>query len=336
MSEATIPRSVNTALLAMLLVALLAGLANAEPVSAADEWTRYTVPLPKSISVTGSVGVAPSAVAVLPPGQTDVVVDQACKELRVSIGLAENAPNPPSPAFSIVLILGGAEADPLRTLKNSDQAYSINPSAGNTELRLVALGSRGLYYAAKTLQQLIEAKATPSLVTMPILTVTDWPDMTDRGFWGSDTTIWLRWMADRKLNIDERTAGRSVTAPGVHDAYLKGGDDPLVTEGPLYGIKPSPAIPHMDIQASTGLFDVYPNLIAVNGDDGAICYSQPEIVPVLRDWIADLGSLPYMEDVSVWMSENLGGAGGCKCAKPASPTSQTSCGSSNPAITYGP
>jgi hypothetical protein len=29
-------------------------------------------------------------------------------------------------------------------------------------------------------------------------------------------------------------------------------------------------------------------------------------------------------------------AGACKCAKPSSPTSHTSCGSSNPAITYGP
>jgi len=308
-------RTAYVLLLALLAVIAWAGLA-AEPASPDDAqtWAYYLVPLPKALSILGTVGVAPSAVGIYPPAGPDAVVDQACKELRQSMGLPEDAPNPPSPAFSIILVLGGAEADPLTTLKNSDQAYSINPAAGNTELRLVALSSRGLYYAAKALQQLIKAKATPSLVTMPILTVTDWPDMTDRGLWGSDTLNWLRWMADRKLNIDERVAGRSVTAPGVHDAYLKTGEDALVDEAPLYGIKPSPAIPHMELHESTGLFDVYPNLIAVDAAPGVICYSQPEIVPVLRDWIADLGSLPHVEDVSVWMSENLLDGGGCKCA----------------------
>jgi hypothetical protein len=79
-------------------------------------------------------------------------------------------------------------------------------------------------------------------------------------------------------------------------------------------VKPSPAILHLEQLSGSGIFDAYPNLRAEGGQEGAICYSQPEVVAVLADWMVDLKRLPAVEDVSVWMTENLHGQGGCRCA----------------------
>lgn len=309
--------------LPVLITLMLSGAAGAVSFSEvspdeARDWIRHTVPLPKDISITSKVRVTSNKVTICSLSKPDMMLTQAVKELkesvpvdgRMTVGLPGGIP---SNVFTIKLRIGGPEAEPLRKLKNSDQAYRILPGDNNKGLFLVALTTRGLYYAAKTLQQLINARATKDTVEMPIVHVTDWPDMEDRGLWGSDSFLHLRWLADRKMNIVEQISYIGVDDEGRAFARLKDGNEPMIEEGPLYGVKPVPVILHLEQVGGKGVFKAYPNLKGRSPHEGAICYSQPEFVDILADWIAALGSLPHVESVDVWMTENLAQQSGCAC-----------------------
>lgn len=308
-------------------VVLAAGLAVQEagaqivPVSPSEaaQWMRYLVPLPRQIDISGKAVLDPSSVAVYTPANPDIVVSQAKKELWESMGLSGANPNPPSPSFTVTFQIGGSESVPLQSLKNSDQAYRIFPETGSTGLRIVALASRGIYYGCKTVQQLIAAYYLPGSVQMPLLTVTDWPELRDRGVWGNDSYNRTRWMADRKMNYQEQLAARWFDASCIgHAGPKSGGYDKIYTEGPYYGLEPCHAILHLEQNSGTGMFTCYPILVAVNGVSGAWCYTRPvgspAAVDVLGWWIADLKNLPYCNDVDVWMSESVSTTQGCKCA----------------------
>ncbi|MGB9619104.1 MAG: hypothetical protein ACPL7K_01675, partial [Armatimonadota bacterium] len=131
---------------------------------------------------------------------------------------------------------------------------------------------------------------------------------------GNDSFNWTRWMADRKMNYQEQLSSLSFDSNCVgHGASRTGGYEKILTEGPYYALEPCLAILHLEQLSNTGVFTCYPNLVAVNGVSGAWCYSQPQAVDVLGWWIADLGSLPYCNDVDVWMSETVSVTQGCKC-----------------------
>ena len=306
----------------MLCVASCAKAAAAAPVSVtvsqgeAQAWMRYLVPLPKSIEITAKAVLKASEVTIAAPSQPDKVIEQAVKELRQAMGQKQA---PPSGKFEVQLVLGGPDAERLKALKNSDQAYSIAPTDGGRGLRLAALTSRGLYYASKTLQQLLRPRSSGGGVEMPILKVTDWPDLEDRGLWGGDSGMNVEWLAERKMNVIENISTRSVDRNGRGHSGPKPFWKDALVEGPIRGINCIPAVLHLEQVAGPygedglTLFDIYPNLKAKDSEGGAICYSQPQFVDVLADWIVDLKKLPNVTDVSVWLAENLHGKGGCKC-----------------------
>lgn len=278
-------------------------------------WLQHVIPLPKRVDLRAKIVLDPDTVTLIPPQPADEVTEQAVRELREALHLPEGDVEPGGHAFALRLQISGAEATDLRNLRNADQAYRIFPEPGSAGLRLVALTPRGLYYAAKTLQQLIAARATEGRVEIPILRVTDRPDIAERGLWGGDSFLRLAWLADRKLNICEQLTAISVDEQGRGHGGLRPTWEPMVEEGPRYGIRPLPAIVHLNQLGGKGLFEAYPELRAQGGDEGAICYSQPPMVGVLADWIVDLGSLPDVTEVSVWLTENLHGKGGCQCTE---------------------
>ena len=282
------------------------------PQDEAQRWACYLTPLPKSLNIDGKRDVNPADVLIEPPTISDYLTNQACQELRECMSIPAGS-SPKNPSFVITLQLGGPEAQALTKLKNSDQAYTILPNADRKGLRLVALTSRGLYYACKTLQQLIKAKATPIKLSIPILAVTDWPDLEDRGLWGSDSHLHLRWLGDRKINTVSQIADIRVDLNGQCHGDVKAGREMLKTEAYLYAIKHVPTILHMEQISSKGIFAAYPQLKAQGGAEGVICYSRPEIVDILACWIVALGKLPHVETVDLWLTENLTGKGGCRC-----------------------
>ncbi len=154
----------------------------ATPVTRSEElnWIRYTVPLPKEIKIAGKVELSVGTVAIEKPMQQHLLVDHAAAELAEIAGECSGAP-----AFTVRLVLGGDMAEPLKPLKNSGQACRIVP-VGSNRLEIIALEPHGIYYGVKTLQQLIKARKSSSNIEMPLLAMTDWPDLAERGLWGSD------------------------------------------------------------------------------------------------------------------------------------------------------
>ena len=120
--------------------------------------TRYLVPLPKQIEIEGKVSLTANRVGVAGDPRADLLVQYAVRELRECLGQDADASPRTSATFTITFQKGGPDSKELGELANADQAYRIIPKRHNAGLRLVALEPRGLYYAAKTLQQLIRAK----------------------------------------------------------------------------------------------------------------------------------------------------------------------------------
>jgi hypothetical protein len=312
-------RKSAAAIVVSFILTVLASASWTAPLSVTQDeittWTRYTVPLPRSVTFQGKVSVSCAEVSIVLPASSDIKVPQARKELRQALGLSDSGDNPTNPAFTITLQLGGSESDPLVSLLNSDQSYRIFPEADNSGLRLVALQPAGLYYAAKTLSQMLPWKRSGGTVQIPLVTIQDWPEMADRGLWGCDHFLWLKWMGDRKMNIGEQISTRSVTSDGKGHSGFKDGRETMYTEGPYYGVKPVPATLHLSSLGDCGLFTYYPQLIGVNGPSGSICYSRPEFPPVLADFMCDLASYPNVDEVDTWMTEDFHNdfGPGCRC-----------------------
>ncbi len=281
----------------------------------AAKWLQHVTPLPREINIPAKLTLKPGEIAVVGDTNASKVIDQAVLEMKQM--LTTSAASAEKTAFKITFQLGGPEAESLKTVKNSDQAYRIEPETGGRGLRLIAPGDRGLYYAGKTLQQLLRARMTAQTVEMPLVTAKDWPEMETRGLWGGDSYRHLSWMADRKLNYQENISSMSVDRKTKRGrAAVKPGTEQLLTLGPRMGIEHAPVLLHLEILEGKGIFDVYPEFQGKQGGKpGVICYSQPGVVGLLADWIADLGSQQNVERVDVWMTENLAGKGGCKCDK---------------------
>jgi len=223
------------------------------------------------------------------------------------------------PAFTVKILTGGADAEPLAKLKNFDQAYRIYP-VGKKELRLVAITPNGAYYGrqdppaahtgrATTAPQALRARAsaTSDKIEMPLVTVTDWPDLEDRGLWGTDNFAELKWLGDRKMNWMEQISHHGVDEDGVPFAKVKGGREPLVDEAYLYGMNFVPVVLHLEQSSRAGALQAYPYIKGVSAHTGVMCYSQPKTAWIISKWIAELVSLPHVNEVDVWMSENLQG-----------------------------
>ena len=300
-----------TALVFCALLAHSGSAGSALPVSKAQArtWILHVTPLPKSIEISGKVAVPRSGVTIMASGNGGLLARQAYKELQEVVG----ASGVGRTAFTVKLQVGGPEAERLRALRNPDQSYAILPGAGDKGLKLVALSPRGLYYASKTLQQLIQARSAGDTVEMPIMRATDWPDMEDRGLWGADSYLHLRRLGDLKMNYIEQISIVGVDEQGHPYAQIKPGHAPLLKEGPLYGIEFVPVILHLEQVGGKGVFKAYPNLKGQSPHEGAICYSQPQFIDILAEWIAQFGSLPGVREVDVWMTENLCQLGGCQC-----------------------
>jgi len=274
----------------------------------ATDWIRYTVPLPKSIGITDKAVVPKGSVAVSVVSGEGIVVEQAVKELYDVLGGAPKG----QPSLAIRLEIGGKRAEMLRKFPNSEQAYVIYPAQDGSWIEVAALDPAGLYYGAKTIQQLVKPRSSGDKVEVPLLTVADWPDMQDRGLWGSDNFDHVRWMADRKMNWIEQISAHGLDESGRPFARLKEGRETLINEGPYYAMKPVPVVLHLE-QSGHGVVEVFPELKAKSEHSGLMCYSKPKVIDIISDWILILGSLQGVQEVDVWMTENILGIGGCKC-----------------------
>lgn len=300
----------------------------------AEEWQRYLLPLPQQLRFGPIAEMPPTAVGLVLARAAGPVERQAAAELEALFARQAGC-RPQGSGFSIILgvvdALGQVDGVPipgaerLAEVPNRDQAYLIAPR-GEGGLVLGGGGPRGVYYAALTLAQLLAPVLDPQHLSVPLVEVLDWPELEERGLWNfPEPATWIPWLASLKLNYGKMADTRlqPLTPGGPRRALL---DAELLTAARHRAFNYLPYILHLNFLHDLGLFSAYPELAGVG--EGALagryaahkegnqhrvpCASQPVLVEILADWLADLAGQGAGE-VSCWLSERPAQCGCSRC-----------------------
>ena len=286
-----------------------------------QEWLNRVIPLPKEAEVRGAHFAATSDVSL--------VVDEGAGPL---IGTVREVMAPFAKGREGRVVLhfvlakdadGLCPAERLKrlgSLPHSEQAYLITPvySEGFSGLLVVALTDLGLLYGARTLKQMMQPTLREGRVTVPELDLTDWPDVGERGQWGGSAAQDLAWLAERKFNVVEYAASLSCEEDGRGVAKV---DAAVLAEAVRVGIKLVPYIPHLEqLFTLFNLFKRLPQIASTPDPDKplpsdyapGICFSHPDALRVVEDWLMDLARTPGVTDMMVWLSED---AAPCFCER---------------------
>lgn len=296
------------------------------PSHAADQsgWLNSLMPLPQEVRIDGAITVKLSAITVRIPENAGEVERFAASELASFLGV-EIVTRPVKGKTELLVgtfdsngSVGGvalkSDVERLRTLPNSDQSYVIR-TEGAQRIVLAGLTGRGVTYAVRTFIQCIGMRISGGAVTIPKITVTDWPDLAYRGFW--DDTFpadQIDWVASMKLNVLDCLAklivnddgrGQVVRLPSKGETAFDGVDYAEYCR--LRAVQFVPVIMHLSHLSRTGIYEKYPQLIGIGEppDKRFIppCAKRPELANVLADWMEDLAKRPAVEEISVWLSE---------------------------------
>ena len=280
------------------------------PKGEAQRWLRWVIPLPKEAQIVQQVSVPAAGVKLTLHGQAGPLETSALGKLRSlflkNTGLGCLAGS----EFEIILgVLDEAgrvgniavpDATRLRELPNREQAYLIRP-IGHERLVLAALDARGLLYAALTLRQLLEPKFRRENVTLPLATITDWPDMAERGLWGCSATRDIEWLSERKMNLVEFHSTHVVTEDGKAVSSI---DPSIIRRGRMNGVKTVPILGHLNQLGRRGTYKAYPELRGKGERAGeAPCASNPRIHQILADWMCGYASYEGVTDICCFLSE---------------------------------
>jgi hypothetical protein len=280
------------------------------------------LPMPKQCKVLGVAHIpARSLRVVLPEQPTEL---DRCAAAELAAVLADALAQGPVAfggavdGFALVLRRSPDDEAALKGLRNSDQAYRIVPVTAQGEVTSLVCGAItdvGTYYAVKTLKQLIAAnlhgKGDAATIDLPICDLVDSPDLGERGEWGGSCLADLEWMSDCKFNLLEVHATLTVDADRTAHAAM---DPKLMERGRNHAVRIVPIIHHLEQLDGTGIFKAYPELKGVDAPT-SICFARPEAVTVLSQWLADLGKIPGVFDVMIWLSEEMKGCQCPVCAK---------------------
>ena len=296
-------------------------------------WRDFLLPLPREISIAGCVECRPGDVRLRVLDEAGELEEQAGTELR-QLFVDKGGADPEGAGFEILLGVPAADGslagvpvdvERLHDRPNREQAYLITPH-GDDRLVLSALDGRGVYYAARTLHQLLEYTMSPEKVCLPLATVRDWPDVEERGLWNyPDSEDWIPWMASIKLNYGKMAKTRlaAVERDRPNHADIDAG---LMREAARRAFNYVPYILHLNFLHDCGLFLAYPELAGVG--DGALsgryfahkqgnqhrvpCASQPRLIEILAEWMSAIAAQGAGE-ISCWLSERPAQCGCSAC-----------------------
>lgn len=311
--------------------------------SEAEEIKRCLLPLPHEISVGHKVVLAPGDIGIrlrktAGPAERNTVaqlrqlfkeqagVEATGDKFEILVGLIDND--------GAIDGIKPDNAERLKEVPNNEQAYLIQPVQEN-RLIVGALSEKGLLYGVTTLCQLIEANITKEAVSIPLVSVLDWPDFDDRGFWHMPRPMPLQdipWMASLKLNKFHCATNFDVLpdnkpVPQITPYFQKepAGEKEWsipFDEALSRGVEVIPGIVHMDFfeSGSNGFTSTYPELIG-KGErpkSGAFertkyrapCASNPRLIEILTELMTNIASWG-VSTVYVWTTEYPGGQ--CEC-----------------------
>ena len=290
-----------------------------------QSWLWHVLPLPQEIRITGSVDVHPSQVSIKPIGLEGAGLIGVA-ELR---SVLRSGPNDPEgkqmdEKFEILVglvdpqgVLDGADvrhARRLAGLPNSAQAYVIEPR-GQRKLVLAATAERGIYYACRTMAQLMAAHHKPGRIKLPIVEVVDWPDLEERGVWNSpETPEWIEWMASLKLNFGNHSPQLQQIERGKPNRATLDTELLAFAENRAFALVPQ--IVHLNFLDRYGLFRAYPTMAGKGDRALAGRYfahktgpqhrvpnpNDPRLVTILDEWLQSMAT-QGARDVCCWLSE---------------------------------
>lgn len=295
----------------------------------ADElasWQRWLCPLPKQVELAGKVTVPVERLRVRTNDPATVLDGQLGVELAGALE-AKTGVKPDLAAGAapgdFVLDFRRRERDKtlLADKAHPDQAYILETVTedGQVTLTCRALSETGSMFGMRTLIQLLVASAQGTgqevTVDIPVGKITDWPDLEERGQWGGSVVQDLEWLAGFKHNLIELHAKLSIDDQGVAHATM---DQAVMQRARALGVRVVPIIHHLEQLEDTGLFKFYPQLRATNVENKnstlkPICFSQPDLVKPLSQWLTELGQIPDVSEVMIWLSEEGKGCGCDAC-----------------------
>lgn len=295
-----------------------------------SKWKRHLLPLPHEIAIQGEIAVPLQDVSVeLFTSQESALTKNAKAQIqnlfpnkkkthrngnifKISMGIPDS-----SGSFSGIDL--SKDIQRLKNLPNHEQAYIIRP-AGEREIVIVALDGKGLFYGALTLKQLLEAKRSKSQVVIPVVIITDWPDLKERGLWNANTDTVIPWLASMKINFEDYDKSGEMWTPLKRGEKAEIKLDPnafKVAKENAYHLVPR--ITHSNFLHRYGLFRAYPELAGKgkqayqkhNGNQGhqVPCASNPLFAKFLTESYESLAQ-QGIRDISVWTSEYLSN---CQC-----------------------
>jgi hypothetical protein len=289
----------------------------------AKTWIRHLIPLPHEISIQGKRTLNPRDIRIRLRQRASETEKQAAAELeqlfRDRAGVV-----PTGSRFEILIGVLDAQqkiegiavvgAERLKTLPNHEQAYMIQPQKDH-KLLLVGFNEQGVYYAARTLYQLLEPALSQTSVCIPLAEVVDWPDMQERGIWNfPQPAEWIPWMASLKLNYGEMFTPLQEIERGKKNHALI--DEKLFKIARLKALNYMPNITHLNFLQEYGLYRAYPELAGKGdgalagryfahkyGDQHRVPYAaHPILKQILEEWMADIAS-KGVDEIGCWLSE---------------------------------
>lgn len=297
------------------------------------QWINYALPLPHSISIKQENIVAPRDIRIrLGEAAGDVEkcgVAQLAQFIKEQTGYAGDGDR-----FEILIgvvdqngVVCGVEvenSERLKSVPNHEQAYLIQP-VGDNSLVLAALKPEGVYYATQTLRQLLSRQIGKDTVPVPPTTITDWPDMDQRGLWniGYRTPGFVPWLASLKLNFASFGAGIILKK----DEKVRCATLPieLIAQARDHAFLLLPHSPHFDYWWRHGLDTAHPELIGKG--DGARnprygwgdaltycrvpCMATPLLTRLVTEWVESAAE-QGLRGFSLWLSEHTAQ---CECAE---------------------
>jgi len=282
-------------------------------------WLRWVIPLPKEIKIPAKLAVPASEVKISLRPEAGEVEKQAAEELIALLkkrGWSESGEK----TFEILVGVCDSEgklmghpvpgAGDLSKLPNNGQAYVIRP-LDDRRLALTALNEPGVYYAAKTLQQLLEGRLKDKTAMIPLAVVTDWPDLAQRGQnWGSINYPFfsirreIEWMSRHKLNHIE-----AEWLPKMHpDGHVTWTDYGTTSNDVVFArcraLNVVPSLWHLSVAMMySHVYDVYPELQAKGKAGGyAPCPTHPKLPEVLAQYMIPFARMGAT-DINAWLTE---------------------------------
>ena len=308
--------------------------------SETEEMKRHLLPLPHEISVEHKVVLPPGDIGIKLRNNAGNAERHAIAQLR---RLFKEKADVEATGDKFEILAGIIDSDGtldgikpehverLKKVPNNEQAYLIQPVEEN-RLILGALNEKGVFHGVRTLCQLIEADISQEAVSIPLVSVLDWPDFDDRGFWHMPLKE-IPWLASMKINqfhcttyfkvvSDNKLEPQMATYIQNDSAAEKQWSMPFV-KARSHGVEVVPGIIHMDFweRRCAGFASTYPEMVGKGerAKGGFFetkgfrlpCASNPRLVETLTEIMTTIASWGA-SDVYVWMSEY---PGQCECEK---------------------